>query len=288
MSFLVRNYLTLFLLSLIWGSSFILMKRGLDEYSAMQVACLRLFIAFISLTPFLFNAIKILKKKEIIPLIVSGFIGNGLPAFLFAKAQITLESSFTGALNSLTPIFTLLVGIYLFKNKTSKKNILGIILGFLGTAVLYVSKVHSILNVEWDILLIIIATFLYAISINVIYKYLRHMSPIYISSLSFLFIGPFSGYYILSTDFINIVKTEAGIISFGYVCVLAILCTSVAIIIFNQLLKDTSAYFASSVTYLIPIVALIWGVIDGELIQVSYFVGVFIVFLGIYLVNSKD
>ena len=125
--------------------------------------------------------------------------------------------------------------MYLFRNKTSKKNILGIILGFLGTAVLYVSKVHSILNIEWDILLIIIATFLYAISINVIYKYLRHMNPVYISSLSFLFIGPFSGYYILNTDFIDIVKTEAGIISFRYICVLAILCTSVAIIIFNQL-----------------------------------------------------
>ena len=110
-----KNYLILLLLALIWGSSFILMKRGLEVYSDMQVAALRLFIAFLSLSPFLYSALNKLKKKHIFPLMIAGFVGNGIPAFLFTKAQTTLESSFVGILNSLTPIFTLILGIYFFK-----------------------------------------------------------------------------------------------------------------------------------------------------------------------------
>ena len=113
------NYFILFFLAFIWGSSFILMKKGLVAFTDQQVAALRLFIAFLTLLPFLFKAIIDLRKIQIIPLLIIGLFGNGLPAFLFTKAQTTLDSSFVGILNSLTPIFTLLVGIGIFGKKIS-------------------------------------------------------------------------------------------------------------------------------------------------------------------------
>ena len=132
MSSSYKNYFILIILSVIWGSSFILMKRGLEEYTDMQVAALRLFIAFFSLTPFIYQAFKKLKKNHIFPLFVSGVIGNGIPAFLFTKAQTSLESSFVGILNSLTPVFTLVLGFYFFKARVSNLNIFGVLIGLFG------------------------------------------------------------------------------------------------------------------------------------------------------------
>ncbi|HJM16000.1 MAG TPA: DMT family transporter, partial [Flavobacteriales bacterium] len=159
-----KNYLTLAFLALIWGSSFVLMKRGLESYSDMQVAALRLFIAFLSLLPFLYSALKKLNKKHILPLIITGVLGNGIPAFLFTRAQTTLESSFVGILNSLTPIFTLVLGIYFFKSKPTKTNIVGVIIGFLGALLLYVSEIPDFSTINIGVLLVVIACLFYGTS----------------------------------------------------------------------------------------------------------------------------
>ena len=122
----IRNYLILLFLAVIWGSSFILMKRGLEVFSYTQVSTLRLFIAFLSLLPFVVRAFKRVEKKHWGAIIITAFLGNGIPAFLFTKAQTHLDSSFVGILNSLTPLFTLILGIYFFKSNPSKINIIGI------------------------------------------------------------------------------------------------------------------------------------------------------------------
>jgi len=282
-----KNYLILFSLALIWGSSFILMKRGLEEYSDFQVAALRLFIAFLSLTPFIYQAFKKLKKKYIFPLFISGVIGNGVPAFLFTKAQTSLESSFVGILNSLTPVFTLLLGFFFFKARISNINVFGVLLGFFGAAILYYSEISDFYNLNVDVLLVIIACLFYGFSINIIKKYLKELDSLHIAALSFLYVGPFAAYYIFNTDFINIVNTDSGFYSLIYIIILAILGTSISVVLFNKLIKESSAIFASSVTYLIPIVAIFWGWIENESIRNEHFLGVIIILFGVYLVNKK-
>tara|TARA_B110000263_G_scaffold938_1_gene776 strand:+ start:4032 stop:4904 length:873 start_codon:yes stop_codon:yes gene_type:complete len=283
----IKNYLILIFLAIIWGSSFILMKRGLEVYSYTQVAALRLFIAFLSLLPFIFRAFKKVAKKHWGPIIITAFLGNGIPAFLFTKAQTHLDSSFVGILNSLTPLFTLLLAIYFFKSRPTKTNILGIIIGLTGAFMLSSSNLDGVFAINFYTILVVLATLFYAISVNVIRKYLADLDAISISALAFLFIGPASGIYVFSSDFMPFLNTDRGISALLYIAILAVIGTSLAVVIFNKLIKDSSAIFASSVTYLIPIVAIFWGVLDGENILFSHIFGAVIILCGVYLVNKK-
>ena len=283
----LKNYLTLIFLAIIWGSSFILMKKGLESYSYIQVAGLRLFIAFLSLLPFIYNAFKKVGRKHWIPIIITALLGNGIPAFLFTKAQTHLASSFVGILNSLTPIFTLLLAIFFFKAKTSRANMLGVIIGLYGAFLLSSSNLINItINIKYT-LLIIIATLSYAISVNVIKKYLYDLDAISISALAFLFIGPISGIYIYDNNIIYILSSQDGIKALIYIIILAVVGTSFAVVIFNKLIKESSVIFASSVTYIIPVIAIIWGIADNEEILIHHIIGTIIILCGVYLVNKR-
>lgn len=283
-----KNYVILILLAIIWGSSFILMKRGLEVYSDTQVAALRLLIASISLVPFIFFAFKKVKTRHWLPLFVSGVFGNGLPAFLFTKAQTQLDSGFVGIINSLTPLFTLVLGGVFFALKPSRKNILGIFIGFIGAVYLTVSNWNTEIIVNSYVFYIVLATLFYAISINVIKHYLEELDPIHISALAFLFVGPPMAIYIFNTNFIVLAQSSAGFEALIYIIILAVIGTSFAVILFNWLLKQSSTIFASSVTYLIPIVAIVWGVFDGENILLQHLIGAAIILTGVYLVNKKE
>jgi drug/metabolite transporter (DMT)-like permease len=283
----VKNYLTLIFLAIVWGSSFILMKKGLESYSYIQVAGLRLFIASLSLLPFIYNAFKKVARKHWIPIIITALLGNGIPAFLFTKAQTHLTSSFVGILNSLTPLFTLLLAVIFFKAKASRTNVLGIIIGFSGASLLASSNLINIsLNNKYTFL-VIIATLSYAISVNVIKKYLYDLDAISISALAFLFIGPISGIYIYDDNIIYLLSSQEGIEALMYIILLAVFGTSLAVVVFNKLIKDSSAIFASSVTYIIPVIAIIWGIADNEEILLHHIIGTIIILCGIYLVNKR-
>lgn len=284
----LKNYAILILLAVIWGSSFILMKRGLEVYSYTQVAALRLFIAFLSLSPFLVKAVKVVKRKHLLAILAMALFGNGIPAFLFTKAQTQLDSSLVGILNSLVPLFTLLLGVYFFKAKPSKTNIVGIIIGLLGAVFLTSSGMGEEVELNAYMYLVILATVMYAISINVIKKYLQDLDALSITSIAFLIIGPISAVYLFGTDFLSLAKTESGVNALLYIVVLAVVGTSMAVVIFNKLINNSSAIFASSVTYLIPIVAIIWGVFDGEKVTFIHLVSVVIILSGVYLVNKKS
>ena len=284
----IKNYIVLVLLAIIWGSSFILMKRGLDVYSYTQVAALRLFIAFLSLTPFLLKAFKVVKKKHIVPIVVMALFGNGIPAFLFTKAQTQLDSSLVGILNSLVPLFTLLLGVYFFRTRPTKTNIVGIIIGLCGAVFLTYSTMGGGVEINSYVYLVILATIMYAISINVIKKYLHDLDALSISSLAFLVIGPFSAIYIFNTDFMALSVTNEGLEALLYITLLAVVGTSSAVVILNQLISRSSAIFASSVTYLIPIVAIFWGIFDGEKVTLIHLLSVVIILGGVYLVNKKS
>jgi drug/metabolite transporter (DMT)-like permease len=290
MNFKPINWIILIALALTWGSSFILMKRGLEVFSSDQVAALRIFIAFIFLSPLIFKHVKKPLLKHWKGYIGMGVIGNLIPAFLFTKAETGISSSLTGALNSLTPLFTLLISMLVFKEKTNWVNVLGILVGFVGaTGLMMVGKSNeNVTNESMFIFYVIMATVCYALSVNIIKKYLSDVSSTTATVWALCFIGPVAGAYLFTTDFTTRLATHpAAWQSLGFTAVLAIFGTALSVIVFNTLIKNTGPVFASSVTYLIPIVAMGWGIFDNEHVMPLHFAWIALILGGVYLVNKK-
>ena len=284
------NWLILIVLALIWGSSFILMKRGLDVYSSDEVAGLRIFISFLFLSPLIVRHVKKELWKHWKSFFAMGTFGNFIPAFLFTKAETGISSSLAGILNSLTPLFTLLLGVILFKARTKLINVLGLIIGFMGAVgLMTVGKSIDINNNLLYGSYIVVATIFYGLSVNIIKNKLGEVNSVTATVYAMMFIGPMAGIYILGfTDFTTrLTSNPIALQSLGYISLLAIFGTALSVIIFNVLIKNTNALFASSVTYLIPIVAMGWGVIDGDKILPLHFMWIGLILLGIYFVNKK-
>ena len=282
------QWIILIVLSIIWGSSFILMKKGLQSYSDLQVAAFRIFISFLILTPFIYRRLSKINKDNLLPLLIIGFIGNGVPAFLFTKAQTQVDSSLAGMLNALTPIFALLFGLILYSVKFKWQNILGIAIGLIGATGLIFSNTGFTFKADnFYPLLILLATMCYGLSVNIIKQKLADIDAVTIITIAFMFIGPFAGVYLFFSDFSYALSTDDYIINFFYVFLLAAFSSVFATIIFNMLIKSTTALFASSVTYLIPVVAIIWGIFDGELISISQISSILIILAGVYMINKR-
>lgn len=288
-----KQYLPIVLLialALIWGSSFILMKNGLKVYSSAQVATMRMFFSFLFLLPLTIRyAFKIpIKYYGMITLV--GLLGNGIPAILFATAQTKLNSSTAGVLNTLTPIFTLIVAAVFFNQKFSAQKIAGVVMGLLGAIALIMLRSNGSIDPNFTYgLYILLATICYAWSVNLIKEYLHKLPALGISSLALLVIGPVYGYYLFyHTDFILRVQLETGSLdALFYVILLALFGTALSLILFNKLVQISNIVYASSVTYLIPIVALFWGIVDGEQLNIIHFIGMSLILSGVYLANKK-
>lgn len=288
-----KQYLPIVLLialALIWGSSFILMKNGLKVYSSAQVATMRMFFSFLFLLPLTIRyAFKIpIKYYGMITLV--GLLGNGIPAILFATAQTKLNSSTAGVLNTLTPIFTLIVAAVFFNQKFSAQKIAGVVMGLLGAIALIMLRSNGSIDPNFTYgLYILLATICYAWSVNLIKEYLHKLPALGISSLALLVIGPVYGYYLFyHTDFILRVQLETGSLdALFYVILLAMFGTALSLILFNKLVQISNIVYASSVTYLIPIVALFWGIVDGEQLNIIHFIGMSLILSGVYLANKK-
>lgn len=284
------NWIILTALSLIWGSSFILMKRGMEVYTSDEVAALRILIAFLFLSPLIFRHVKKPLLKYWPAFLGMGMLGNFIPAFLFTKAETGISSSLAGMLNSLTPLFTLLLGVVLFRAKTQLVNAAGILIGFLGAVgLLTVGKSSDMGNNLFFGFYVVAATVCYALSVNIIKRFLNDVNPVGATVWAMLFIGPPAGIYLFGfTDFTQ--RLAAGpqaLQSLGYVAVLAMLGTSLSVILFNMLIRNTNALFASSVTYLIPVVAIGWGFLDDENVERYHFLWIGLILAGVYLVNRK-
>ena len=279
-------------LMLVWGSSFILIKKSLGYFSAVEVGVLRIAVTFLFLLPFAIVKLKGIDKKSRNNLIISGTIGSLIPSFLFAIAQTQISSFLAGTLNSLVPLFTLVMGIAFFKLKTSWYNILGVGVGLLGAIGLIYASSGSIgfnSNIKFASL-IIIAAVCYAFNVNFIKIYLKHLDSITITALTFFYIGVPSFIYVVIFSEIpaKLINEENAIIGLGYVSILSIFGTGIALIAFNKLIKMSSPVFASSVTYIIPIVAITWGIIDGEIFKVIYVAWFVLILIGLLLVNTTN
>lgn len=282
------QWIVLVALAFIWGSSFILMKRGLVSFSNYQVAELRIFISFLFFIPFIIKHFKALKRRHIKSLLIAGFIGNAIPALLFTTAQTQISSSLAGILNSTTPIFTMLVGVLLYKTKSKLINTIGLIIALIGASGLIVKDFDTVINgTNWFALLAVLATLCYGINVNEVKANLKDMNGVAISALSFMFVGPVAGIMFALSDFEPVFASEVWKISLLYISLLAMFSSFIAVTFMNILIKYTTPVFVASVTYIIPIFAIIWGLFDGEILTIRDFIWIVVVIFGVYLVNKK-
>ncbi len=278
----------LILLSVVWGSSFILMKRGLDAFTSDEVAALRISIAFLFLLPLIFRHRQIDLRKYWKGLIIMGVSGNLIPAFLFTKAETQISSSLAGMLNALTPLFAIILAIVWLKAKPSTIKIIGVFVGFLAAncLILFESGENTFRNFSYGFL-ILIATFLYAVSATSIKKYLSDISSVKATLWAFCFTGPIALTYLFGfTDFTAHLRSEPlALPSLGYICILAVVGTALSVILYNYLIKKAGVIFASSCTYLIPIVAILWGLFDGETVNSAQILSMGAIIMSVYLIN---
>jgi drug/metabolite transporter (DMT)-like permease len=285
---LLLDWMVLFALMLVWGSSFILIKKSLIGFDNLQVGALRISISFLALLPLAIRRLARIKKKNFYLFLIAGLLGNAIPAFLFAKAQTGLDSYMAGILNSLTPLFTLIFGVWLFGRRTVWLNVAGVIAGFAGAAgLLYSAGGGSIELNLIPALFVVIATICYALQMHFVKNYLTGYDPITIASLAFVFIGiPSMIFLFVGTDFFyRMNHGESSWKSLGYVSLLSVFGTALAIMASFWLLKRTSALFTSSVTYLMPVVSIGWGVFDSEPFLFSYILWIAIILVGVYMAN---
>lgn len=277
-------------LSFIWGSSFILIKKGLVGLTAIELGSIRIIISALALIPFTFNRLKEISHKQWKWIIISAFVGSFFPAFLFAFAEQEIDSSVASILNSIVPLNTIIIGLVLFGIKSTKRQIIGVLLGFFGAYQLIISGMN--LNPDQNYFysgLVIICSFLYAFNVNIIKKYLQELSAVAIATGHFIVILIPSIIVLLISDF-NFEKLQSPETqtSLFYVVLLAIFGTTLAKILFNKLINISSAVFASSVTYSMLIVSIFWGILDGENFSFNQLFATVIIILGILLTNKKS
>jgi len=279
----------LLLLAFVWGSSFILMKIGLKSFSPEQAGALRILLASLVLLPISIRQLKNLQKKDMKSLLIAGFIGSFFPAFLFMKAETQINSSLAGMLNSLTPVFTLLIGMLFHKTVFRWVQGLGLLLGLAGaTGLILAGDGFHIGTVNGYVFYIVLATCFYAISINQIKAKLSHLSGIQVTSLSFLFICPVALIFLLTTDFAPVLSSPEWPMHLLALAALGIVGTALAMILMNSLVRHSSAVAASSVTYVIPIFAILWGLLDGEKVTLLHLFCMGFILSGVYLISLKS
>ena len=286
----ILAWVLLIILALMWGSSFILIKKGLVGLEAQEVGSLRIVAAALFLLPSAFIRLKSIEKKHIPYYISVGLLGSLVPSFLFAIAQTQLESAITGVLNGLVPIFTILIGLFILKQKQEPKVFIGVFVGFIGTALLIsAGKGSSFSGFNAYALLVVLATICYASNLNLIKQKLNTIHAITVTSISMLFVLPIASIHLFGfTDFWPKLMNVEGVgTATFYICLLGVMSTAIALIIFNKILQMTTPLFASSVTYIIPIVAVAWGVIDGEELYLLHYVGMVAVGAGVYIANRN-
>jgi drug/metabolite transporter (DMT)-like permease len=281
----------LILLSLIWGSSFILMFLGLGAFSPLEVALIRMSVAAICLLPFLIKFIPSIKLKDLPLFLVIGLTGNGIPAFLFAMSETVLPTAVVGVLNSMSPIFTLLLGYLFFQMRFPLLNVIGILVGFVGASLLAMSgsdKVGLDTNLAYS-LLVVAATICYGISTNLIKQKSQNHHPVFVATMALSLVGwPSLVALLLGTDVpVQLANDSASLDAFGYIAILGAIGTAFGVAMFNKMLKISSIIFASSVTYTIPVVAVLWGIMLYEPLSWVHGLGFLIILVGVWLANRK-
>ena len=284
----LQSWLLLGVLSIIWGSSFILIKKGLIAFNYWQVGALRILLSALIAIPFSFSNWKHVNSKNWLPILGTGIFGSGIPPFLFALAQTQISSSMASMLNVLTPLFTFLLGVIVFGVAFQKNKLFGVFIGLLGAfLILAFGKSDTQNGINIYGLLVVAATLCYGMSVNIIKKYLNETPSLAITAFSFLFICIPASILFFFINPIETYKTQTYFWqSLGFIAILAFVGTAFANFLFFKLTQKTSAVFASTVTYTIPIVALFWGVLDGENVQLIHIAGMILILIGVWITGK--
>ncbi|MEZ4905607.1 MAG: DMT family transporter [Spirosomataceae bacterium] len=264
-------------------------KKALYTFSALDVAAGRLFLASLFFMPTMYLSRHKIPRDRYPYLIISATTGYIIPAYLFALAGTKLNSSLSGMLNSLSPLCTLIIGIFFFTQPRRPLQFVGILLGLIGSSFLIFSKDTGVINITDPYAFLILgATVLYGININTIQKHLSHLPALAMTAWTYAFISPVTFIVLISTGFFPKLLVAENTHASLYLLGLGMLSSGLASVMFNKTVQLASGLFASSVTYLIPIVAIGWGIFDGERISVQQYIGMGIILTGIYLVNRRD
>ena len=283
------SWLVFALLAIIWGSSFILMKVGLRAFTPYQVASLRMLFAGIILLPFAYKALRRIPNKQMGLVIFSGILGNFIPAYLFCIAETQIDSSLAGILNSLTPMFTIIVGVVFFKVQTSMVKVIGMVIGFIGLSILLAAgKDVSFHNLSYASL-VLLATLFYGINVNIVGRYMQQLGSLNVASIAFAFLIIPSAFVLYMTGFFtnefSSVLVQQALLASG---VLGVVGTSIATILFYYLVKQAGMLFGSLVTYGIPVVAVGWGIYFGDSLNLIQIACLGVILLGVYIVNRGN
>lgn len=285
-----EKWLLLILLSLIWGSSFILIKKSLEHFTPYQVGALRVLIAGIILMPVAISKYKLFPKKHLKWLILAAFTGNFIPMFLFPIAETEISSSIAGIINSMMPIFVIIVGALVWKFETTQRQITGVIISFTGVCLLAFGGDDGAQFKLFPILLLLLATLCYAISTTTVKSKLMDVSSTVLSAFVFSFVLFLPSLIsLVSTGFVSTFTfNRENMIGLGFVSLLSIFGTGLAMMMNYRLLKVSTPLFASTVTLLMPIVAIIWGLLDGEKLTSLQFAGASVIIAGLIFLRAKN
>lgn len=285
----MRKWGTLVILSLIWGSSYILIKKGLTGLTPIQLGSLRVIVTTIIMAPIGYQKIKHIPRQNMKWVALSAFVGSFFPAYLFAFAETEISSSITAVMVSLTPLFTLLISVFVFGEELLKKQVFGVFIGFTGIIVLINNELFSSSFNILYIMFIVLAAFCYAVNANVLKYKLSNIPALGIVFMSFLFMFIPAFIILCFSDFPFSDFTSDPLIieSIIYIVILAVFGTAIAKVLYIKLLAISTPVFSVSTTYLMPVVAIFWGLLDGEEFKLTQFIGTAIILLGVYLVTKK-
>lgn len=282
------KWVYLIALALVWGSSFILIKRGLVGLTPMQLGSLRIIFAAIFLLLIGFKSLSKIPLRQWKYIALTATFGTFIPAFLFSIAQTQIDSSVSAILNSLTPLNTMILGGLVFGLNFKRSQIFGVVIGLVGTFLLIINgAIHHPEQNYYYAILIIIASICYATNVNLIKKYLSDLSPLSITTGNFLVLLFPALIVLFFSGFFEVIAVESVQHSVLYIIILGVVGTGIANIIFFKTIQISSPVFATSVTYLIPIVAFSWGLLDNEMLTPVQFLGAFIILVGVYLSAKK-
>jgi drug/metabolite transporter (DMT)-like permease len=280
----IWHWMILAVLSLIWGTSYILMKKGLESFSPLQVGSFRILFTSLCLLPVALRNLNKLNRLNFLSVLIIGFLGNAFPAFLFPLAQTNIASSLAGMLNSLSPVFTLVIGIIIYKRRAIRSQIAGVFLGLIGaTGLLYTGS----FTFNPYGLFVVLATIFNGFSNNEVSK-VKDLNGIQITALAFLLVSPVAIIHLSFSDLSIAVQTAKWSRNLLFIAVLAVMGSAIAQALFYKLIKDTSPVFGSMVSYSIPIVATIWGLTDNEHLTASIFISIIFVLAGVYTISKPD
>ena len=284
-----KKWLYLIVLSVIWGTSFILIKKGLVGLTQIQLGSLRTVMTAIILFSVGLPTLKQIRKSQWKWIALSALFGTFFPAFLFAFAQKQIDSAVASILNSLTPLATAVLGYLVFSINTTRRQMIGVFIGLVGSVMLIMAGAHiNPQQNQWYGILVLIASVGYALNVNILKKYLNELSPLAIATGNFVVIVIPALIILISTGYFNQIWTMPEVqVSSGYIAILALFGTALAKILFNKMIQISSPVFASSVTYTMPVVAVLWGVFDGERFGWYQAISALIVLSGVYLANQR-